>query len=348
MKTYSIPLALENWIESQLQRLGASLSQPRLLADAIKRMADFYVEFPSTPTPWSERWCQQAQLAYYFPLNFLRNYRVFEELKQRNFIKTPLHWYEFGVGLGPSLEAFLEVNPQSTALLSTQLLERSSQAKDLCRQRLQDNHRLQTDWVTQPPKTLKSNSLLIMSYSLTELESLPSWFWTADSIVVIEPSTRDDGRRLMALREEALKKGFHVAAPCTHAMACPLLTQSKRDWCHDRLAFGRPEWMLKIEEHLPFRNSTLTLSYLALQRNPTTSPAPVRVIGDFLEEKGKTRQLICRDSKREFLTFLTKNTGTPPEFFRGDLLKIAEPIINKGDEIRVEPSQISKVDNVDE
>lgn len=380
MKILSLPQELEVWMDSQLKDLSSSLSQAHALAQVIKQMADFYIENPQAPTPWSESWCQKAQLAYYFPLNFLRNLRVFQELQSLHFFQEPFHWYEIGAGLGPSLDAFLQVqqnNPASVPqekLLGVHLLETALSAKNLYQQRLQKNYSgIKPQWLTQIPKALPPHSLLVMSYSFTELEEIPEWIWSADSIIIIEPSTREDGRRLLQLRAQALQIGFHAMAPCTHNQACPLLTHSQKDWCHDRFGFDRPAWMLEIEKHLPFRNQTLTLSYLALKRqapltkqkrstaktssfapspisphplvdSPISSPEsphdlaptktnPTRVIGDFLDEKGKTRQLICRGPEREFLAFV-KKSSTPIELFRGDLLNLPDSIEKKGDELR--------------
>lgn len=345
MISYSIPVNLENWIESQLNGLGTSLNHSSRLAQSIKRMADFYIEQPFSETPWNELWCQEAQYSYYFPINYLRNIRVFQELQNYNFFDTQFSWTEFGVGLGPSLEAFFQINLPHHLLTDTQLYEYSKLAKTNCENRIQSTYNFSTHWGSGIPSNLRPGSLLVMSYALTEIEVLPDWIWSADSIIIIEPSTQDDGRRLMELRKSAIEKNFQVIAPCTHMMSCPLLINSKKDWCHDRFAFERPTWMLKIESYLPFKNQTLTLSYLALKRHPSVKSSTdmvskdIRVIGDFLNEKGKTRQLICRSSEREFLSFL-KKIHNPPEYFRGDLLNIDNPILKKGDEIRVEPNQI--------
>jgi hypothetical protein len=344
---YSLPPKIENWINCQLNFLGVSLADSKQLAQSVKRMADFYVENPSKPTPWHEVWCQQAQLAYYFPLNFLRNLRVFEELKAQNFFRTPFTWHEFGAGLGPSLEAFLSLQLPANLLRNTQLTESSKQARQLCQGRMESHYNINLKWQPQVTSPLDLNSLLVLSYSLTELDQLPDWLWNAHSIIILEPATREDGRRLMELRQHALEKSYHIVAPCTHALNCPLLINSQRDWCHDRFAFDRPEWMLKLEEYLPFVNSTLTVSYLALTKRDKESKlysdhSRIRVVGDFLNEKGKTRQMICRNENREFLTFL-KKVSTPPEFYRGDILSIEEPISKRAEELRVEPHQINVI-----
>ncbi len=371
MKQYFLPSSLEMWIQTQLSETGFSLQQPRPLAQSIQKMADFYIAHPTAPTPWHEPWCQQAQLAYYFPLNFLRNLRVFQELHSLHFFDQPFSWYEWGPGLGPSLEAYLQVlASHKTSLPSflkkVHLLETSTQARTIYQHRLQKSAELfPIQWMNQWPTTLPPQSLLVFSYSLTEIKgNLPDWIWSADSIIIIDPSTQEDGRRLMALREAALSKNFQVIAPCTHHQKCPLLLHSQKDWCHDRLGWSRPSWMLEIEKHLPFKNQTLTLSYLALKRQPSFNQEktteqknkfiggaafqthPTRVVGDFLNEKGKTRQLICRSSEREFISFIKRAT-TPIEFFRGDLLNLSESIEKKGDELRPITSQVSKMNDTD-
>lgn len=349
MSSFYIPSSLEQWIELRLNDLGTSLLKPQTLARSIKRMADFYVENPTAPTPWQESWCQEAQLAYYFPLNFLRNLRVFQELKKLHFFNQPLIWHEFGVGLAPSLEAFAQCHAPQNLIQETRLIETSTFAKTACSERLQTKLSSPPRWLREMPRSLPKSSFLMMSYSLTELDSFPEWSWEAHSIVIIEPSTREDGRRLMDLREMALERGFKAVAPCTHSLPCPLLVNSQRDWCHDRIALSRPAWMLAIEEFLPFSNPTLTLSYLALERSEKPNPqysentCKARVVGDLLEEKGKTRQLICRNSEREFLSFLKKD-GPSHQFKRGDIIELIEPITKKGEELRPQSTQVKALD----
>lgn len=344
MKIYSIPPHLETWIESQLVSLGSSLKNSKELAHSIKRMADYYAENPEGQTPWAEKWCQLSQLAYYFPLNYLRNARVFGELNKLSFFNENSKWFEYGSGLGPSLEAFQQLNSRNISNLKVQTIERMNFPRDLMNQRFRDLYKIPILTSTNAPKSLDPNTLLVMSYSLTELDSLADWMWTAHSVVILEPSTRDDGRKLMQLRSAATKKGYHIFAPCTHAQDCPLLAQSPRDWCHDRLHIERPSWLINIEEHLPFKNATLTVSYLAFSKDlpPKKLEGKARVVGDFLDEKGKSRQLICRNDQREFLAFLKKNHD-PKVFYRGDVLELQEPIEKKGDELRLSPENISYI-----
>lgn len=350
MESYRVPVSIENWLDSELNKMGTGLNQAKPLAQAIKKMADFYVENPQGTTPWSEPWCRQAQLAYYFPLNYLRSRRVFNELNRHNFFSRPFHWHEFGSGLCPSLNAFFDGSPSTRNLLSAQLIEQSDIPFKIAKENFSHQWKLPLENQKHFQSPERPKDFLLLSYSLTEIEKLPSWFWDFDRIVIIEPSTQEDGRHLMALRKEALERQFEVLAPCTHQEACPLLEKSKRDWCHDRLQFDRPKWFLDIEAHLPFKNATLTLSYLVLQKRTVskekrTEIGAIRVVGDPLLEKGKTRQLICRNSDREFLSFLTKNYPQPPLFDRGDLLEITgnDPGEKKGEEWRIGPDGIKRL-----
>jgi ribosomal protein RSM22 (predicted rRNA methylase) len=74
--------------------------------------------------------------------------------------------------------------------------------------------------------------LAIVSYVLNELLQQDAFFeilFKHESILVIEPGTPDGTDRILALRQEALKRGFHVVLPCPHNQACPL---QKPGWCH--------------------------------------------------------------------------------------------------------------------
>jgi hypothetical protein len=79
--------------------------------------------------------------------------------------------------------------------------------------------------------------LLIVSHVLNELTpvalaSLRALVTRANSVLWVEPGTRDISRQLGAWREE-FKTAFRVVAPCTHQNACPILAPgNERHWCH--------------------------------------------------------------------------------------------------------------------
>ena len=153
--------------------------------------------------------------------------------------------------------------------------------------------------------------------------------------MIIEPATQTDGRRLLEERKKILEAGFRIWGPCTHESACPLLERSKRDWCHDRMTWTMPTWFQEIEQHLPIKNRTLTFSWLIARKSP---PPPIlkslaRLTGDLQREKGSSKQLVCRGSDREFISWQHKN-GEPPAFLRGALVHIKEGIPTRSNELR--------------
>jgi len=125
-----------------------------------------------------------------------------------------------------------------------------------------------------------------------------------------------------------------VWAPCTHEGPCPLLHQSKHDWCHDRIHFEAPEWFKKMEAHLPMKNRTLTMSYLLMRKTAPKKIGQARVVGDLLREKGKNRQMICRGPEREFLTWMHK-LKIEQEIPRGELINIHQDFEKISNEIRL-------------
>jgi ribosomal protein RSM22 (predicted rRNA methylase) len=181
----------------------------------------------------------------------------------------------------------------------------------------------------EPKKTLA-----VFSYALTELTDLPEWAYDCEALMLVEPSTQQDGRKLSVLRDKLLSKGYHVWAPCTHEGPCPLLTQSKTDWCHDRVHFQAPEWFLKMEEQLPMKNRTLTMSYLLMRKTAPEKIKAARTVGDRMEEKGKDRQMVCQGPEREFLAWMHKH-GIQQEIPRGVLIEIPETAQKVSNELRI-------------
>src|SRR5262249_16498735 len=116
-------------------------------------------------------------------------------------------------------------------------------------------------WSGRLPSKLEPGTLGVFSYSLLEERSVVDALTAFDHLLIVTPSTREEGRRLLEIRRSLSAKGFFSWAPCTHSLDCPLLVNSKTDWCHDRIAFESPEWFKRLESHLPNYNHTLTYSY---------------------------------------------------------------------------------------
>jgi hypothetical protein len=57
-------------------------------------------------------------------------------------------------------------------------------------------------------------------------------------------------------------------------------------------------------------------------------------VGNTLKERGKTRQLVCRSSQREFFSWFSKREQVPL-IPRGSLLELTEEPIKKSNELRL-------------
>ncbi|WP_338831070.1 small ribosomal subunit Rsm22 family protein [Bradyrhizobium sp. 27S5] len=122
--------------------------------------------------------------------------------------------------------------------------------------------------------------LVIASYVINEIgdaerAALTDAMWdkTRDTLLVVEPGTPAGYARIIALRARLIAAGAHVAAPCPHDGACPLVAP---DWCHfsQRLQRSRAHKQVKGAE-LPFEDERF--AYVALSRTKVAA-RPSRVL----------------------------------------------------------------------
>lgn len=307
---------------------------PSKIAECVLKLSNYFIEHPTGKTPWENEWAQIAYTHYYYPLNRLRSDAIMDEAIKRNFFADLTDFYDFGAGLGSA----------TLALLNTQhnwnkkcLIEISPQAQTIAQKLFPElkhvhwQREIHHHEIKNPEK-----SLACFSYSLTELNHLPHWAFDCEAILIIEPATEQDGRQLMQIRSKLIEQGYFIYAPCTHHQDCPLLQESKHDWCHHRIIPTFNEDLKVIESHLPMKNHSLTMSYLLARKTAPqkSTQGLTRVVGDHMIEKGKTRQMICRDSHREFLTIMDR-TGIELDLKRNQLIQIDAIVEKKSNEIRI-------------
>jgi hypothetical protein len=322
-----------------LAELGIHAGDAPRIAKAVMAMSDFYAKHPEKSSPWSESWAKVAYLAYYMPLNWWRLCGVTARGQQLKFFDGFEHYIDFGSGLGSAGLAF---DHHDLTFKSALCVERSTEAIAFHRKLVTESKTV-IDWSKDVDgRDVKPKTLAVFSYSFTELERLPPWVDHCDGLMIVEPSTKDDSRRLQALRTELLEKGWHVWGPCTHAKLCPLLTHSERDWCHDRFTWQQPDWLKAIEQHMPIKNGTLPCSWLMMRRDKprleTTNLA--RVTGDLQQFKGFAKQLICRGENREFVAWQKKHfKKSYPIIPRGELIALKDHLELKNNEVRASSAE---------
>jgi ribosomal protein RSM22 (predicted rRNA methylase) len=137
--------------------------------------------------------------------------------------------------------------------------------------------------------------LVVASYVIGELneaerKALTEAIWanTHDTLLVVEPGTPAGYRRIIALREQLIAAGAHVAAPCPHQDKCPLRPP---DWCHftQRLPRSQAHKQIKGAE-LPFEDEKF--SYVVLTRAPVASH-PARVLAQPDVNKVEVTAKLC-------------------------------------------------------
>ncbi|HWU42750.1 MAG TPA: small ribosomal subunit Rsm22 family protein, partial [Bdellovibrio sp.] len=229
-RIFGLSKNLENNINEALRKFNLTLGDSKVLAKNVMMLSDFFIKNPEDQTPWHEAFAQIAYLCYYLPLNSARLLALIEEAEKRNFFEGMNHVIDFGAGL-----ATASLNLAEKKNLEYTLIERAAEPRKIIEAHFKNfqGH----EWLaTFNSKQLKNprSTIALFSYSLTELTELPAWAYDCEALFIVEPSTQQDGRKLLQLREHLLQKGFHVWAPCTHEAPCPLLSRSKNDWCHDR------------------------------------------------------------------------------------------------------------------
>lgn len=119
--------------------------------------------------------------------------------------------------------------------------------------------------------------LVVVSYALTELDEshfaqlAPKLLAASQGLlVIIEPGTPRDYRRLMAMRAALIAAGARIVAPCPHERACPLAGE---DWCHFSVRLPRSrDHMQTKDASLPYEDERF--SYLVATTNPALQRGP--------------------------------------------------------------------------
>ena len=139
--------------------------------------------------------------------------------------------------------------------------------------------------------------MIVASYVLAELTedsaaavAAELWRWTDKALVLIEPGTPQGFARIRAARAALIAAGAHVAAPCTHDMACPM---PEGDWCHfsQRLPRSRDHMQMK-DASVPFEDERY--AYVAVLRESVATGA--RILAPPLETKPGLTFKLCDET----------------------------------------------------
>jgi ribosomal protein RSM22 (predicted rRNA methylase) len=146
--------------------------------------------------------------------------------------------------------------------------------------------------------------LVVASFSLAEIAParLPdlvaaAWDATAGVLVVVEPGTPPGSARVLAARDQIIKAGGHVLAPCPGNVPCPL---PAGDWCHFAVRLPRRrDHRLAKDASAPFEDEKF--AYAILGRDPGL-PAAARILRPPHSDKTGTKAALCTETGLDTLS----------------------------------------------
>ncbi|MDX3586870.1 small ribosomal subunit Rsm22 family protein [Streptomyces europaeiscabiei] len=143
--------------------------------------------------------------------------------------------------------------------------------------------------------TIESTDLVTVSYVLGELTAadraavVEAAATAARAVVIVEPGTPDGYARVIEARDRLVAAGFHIAAPCPHSAACPIVPGE--DWCHFAARVSRSSLHRQVKGgSLPYEDEKF--SYVAATRFPP-APASSRVVRKPQIRKGQVLLDLC-------------------------------------------------------
>ena len=192
---------------------------------------------------------------------------------------APRSLIDVGGGTGAAAWAAAEVFGES--LKDVTVLDQVPEALELGRRLARDAFSgalRRAEWrQVRFPAEVPGADLVTVSYVLSELapdaqEALVRASAAgAETIAVIEPGTPDGYQRIIAARDVLIDMGLHLAAPCPHSDACPLL--GTRDWCHFASRIHRTPLHRRLKS-ADLQHEDEKFAYVVATRTPVAASAP--------------------------------------------------------------------------
>jgi ribosomal protein RSM22 (predicted rRNA methylase) len=115
----------------------------------------------------------------------------------------------------------------------------------------------------------------------------------APVVLLVEPGTPAGHRRILAAREQLLRAGFAIAAPCPHQLACPLDVPG--DWCHFAARLQRSALHRQVKGvELSYEDEKFSYIAVASPTAGTPDQPAARVVRRPLQRKNLVLLDLCR------------------------------------------------------
>ncbi|MGZ3632747.1 MAG: small ribosomal subunit Rsm22 family protein [Parachlamydiaceae bacterium] len=243
--------------------------------------------------------------------------RVLKEIGQR-LPHIPIEsLLDIGAGPGTVMWAAAEA---FSGLKEIQLIERDAQLIALGKRLALQAPVLKTaQWQVRNMEHLSAISphdLVVLSYSIGELPPafIPPvvekcWEFTKQLLVIIEPGTPTGFERIRQIRAQLLSMGAYMAAPCPHALACPM---AGGDWCHFSERVERSSLHRRIKQGaLGYEDEKY--SYLVVAKQPIPCLPDARILRYPLKRSGHVVFSLCTANEGLKQHTISKRT---PELYK--------------------------------
>ena len=265
---------------------------------------------------------RRAYVHYYLPVNAEKVARVLAERDRYAPPGRPLRVLDFGCGPGTAAVAWL-LGKRPTASLTV---------VDVVDQAVDDARWFCTKLGTTPRTAAEvpdgeTYDLILAANVYAETDAKLERYLAPDGhLVVIEPALKDTTRALQAWRDQRVREGWKIAAPCLGQATCPMRDRSDL-WCHQDVPWPRPAGVAEVDRRLGFDKESLKYAYMVLTKSGPTLEGAWRVVSNLHKEKGKAWAWCCgHEGPLCRVEVLTRHRGEATQDFfraqRGDVLDL--------------------------
>jgi ribosomal protein RSM22 (predicted rRNA methylase) len=271
-------------IQEKIDALVGQVS-PSILKKARQLASETYRTERHSHSVFADEAQRLSYLATRFPATYAAVASVLKAVPR----DTAQSLLDLGAGPATATLAALSHFPN---LQKITLIEQSKEAIALGKQLLAHSG---ATWLSQDLQTvsqLPKADLAILSYSLGEMRSschLLELLWSSvQTIAIIEPGTPVGYKNILRARDQLLKLGAHILAPCPHTKGCPL---GPKDWCHFSVRLNRTKLHRLLKEgSLGFEDEKF--SYLIVTKQEVL-PRGARILRHPHKGSGHVKLQLC-------------------------------------------------------
>lgn len=127
-----------------------------------------------------------------------------------------------------------------------------------------------------------------------------------EHILFIEPGTKDFFPKMLSIREELLKKSFHVLYPCPKEVRCPMENDDK-NWCHQFIHIKHDPEVERISQMVKLDRKLLPLTVHAYSRSFRWDNPSERVVRVLPESKFSFEWDVCHNNELQHYQIMKKD-----------------------------------------